>query len=158
MTDPEHLFGDYAAKLEEAQRTAEEVRSTLDSVRSTARADDGRVAVTVNASGNVVDLRLPDADLAATVLRTIRQAQARLAETVHTSAPPSLAGSAVLAELDTQYRTNYPEPAPDDQPRPRRTLRLGTDDEPAPPPQAAPRRPRPEPPGPDDFADRNLLR
>ena len=132
MTDPEHLLADYEDRMAATTRMAEQVRTGLDAVNTTARSSDGKVVVTVNASGNVVDLRLPDTDLAATVLNTIRRAQSQLADAVRTAMPAELRGTAVLAELDSQYRTAYPEPAR--KPRPARG-----DDEP-------------------EFGDRTLLR
>jgi hypothetical protein len=152
MTDPEHLLADFETRMAATTRTAEQVRTSLDAVNATARSGDGKVVVTVNASGNVVDLRLPDGDLAATVLNTIRRAQSQLADAVRTAMPAELDGTAVLAELDSQYRTAYPEPARE----PRRTLRFGPEDE------ATPDRPhRPRPARGDDepeFGDRTLLR
>jgi YbaB/EbfC DNA-binding family len=147
MTDPEHLLADYEARMAATTRMAEQVRTSLDAVNATARSGDGKVVVTVNASGNVVDLRLPDAELAATVLNTIRRAQSQLADAVRTAMPAELDGTAVLAELDSQYRTAYPEPARE----PRRTRHEVTPD----------RAPRPRPARGDDepeFGDRTLLR
>jgi hypothetical protein len=151
MTDPEHLLVDFETRLAETTRMAEQVRTSLDAVNATARSGDGKVMVTVNASGNVVDLRLPDGDLAATVLNTIRRAQSQLADAVRTAMPTELADTAVVAELDSQYRTAYPEPAREL----RRTLRLGPEDE-ATRDRPAPRRTR----GDDEpeFGDRTLLR
>ena len=158
MTDPEHLLADFETRLAETTRKAEQVRASLDTVNATARSGDGQVAVTVNASGNVVDLRLPDADLAVTVLNTIRRAQSQLADAVRTAMPAELTDTSLMAELDTQYRTAYPEPAPEPARSPRRSLRIGPEDE-AMPDRPAPHRPAPargddEP----EFGDRTLLR
>lgn len=154
MTDPEHLLADYEARMAETTRIAEQVRTSLDAVSATARSGDGKVVVTVNASGNVVDLRLADNELAASVLNTIRRAQSRLADAVRTTMPAELANTAVITELDAQYRAAYPEPAQE----PRRTLRLGPEDE-ATPDRPAPRR-QPPTRGEDEpeFGDRTLLR
>lgn len=156
MTDPDALLAEYEAKLAETTRRAEQVRSGLAATNATARSADGRIAVTVDASGNVVDLRLPDPDLATAVLDTIRRAQSRLADAARAAMPADLAGSALLAELDTQYRTAYPEPAPPQ--RPRQSLRIGAEDDRAAEPDR-PRRQRPTP-GDDDpgYGDRTLLR
>lgn len=154
MTDPEHLLADYNARMAETTRMAEQVRDGLAAVSATARSADGKFAVTVNAAGNVVDLRLPDPDLATTILTMIRRAQSQLADAVRTAMPAELAGSAVLAELDTQYRTSYPEPASDRAPR--RSLRLGVEEEHAVEPVRT-RRPRPPSDG-EEYGDRTLLR
>jgi hypothetical protein len=155
MTDPERLLADFEARLAETTRRAEQVRAGLERTSATARSADGRVAVTVNASGNVVGLRLPDPELAATVLATLRQAQSQLAAAARTAMPAELTGTDVLAELDTQYRTAYPEPAPPSRPT-RRHLRLGAEDEETP---ERPRRQRPERDGEEpEYGDRTLLR
>ena len=155
MTDPDALLADFEERLAETTRQAEQVRAGLAATRATAQSADGRIAVTVNASGNVVDLRLPDADLAAAVLDTIRRAQSRLADAARAAMPADLAGSAVLTELDTQYRTTYPEPPPP--PRPRQSLRFGAEEDRA----AEPDRPRARRQKPDDdtdYGNRSLLR
>jgi hypothetical protein len=155
MTDPERLLADYEARLAETTRMAEQVRAGLDKTSATARSGDGKVVVTVNASGNVVDLRLPDPDLAATVLATLRQAQSQLADAVHRAMPTELTGTEVLADLDTQYRAAYPVPEPARSPR--RHLRLGAEDTEDTPER--PRRPRPAQDGEEpEYGDRTLLR
>jgi hypothetical protein len=161
MTDPEALLAGYEARMAETTRMAEQVRAGLEAVSATARSGDGKVAVTVNASGNVVDLRLPDAELAATVLSTIRRAQSQLADAARTAMPAELTGTAVLAELDNQYRTAYPEPAAEPTARSvRRSLRIGTeDDHDTPPDRPVPRPPRPKPGDEEpEYGDRTLLR
>jgi len=156
MTDPEHLLADFETRLAETTRKAEQVRTSLDAVSVTARSGDGKVVVTVNASGNVVDLRLPDADLTVTVLSTIRRAQSQLAGAVRATMPAELTDTALMSELDTQYRTAYPEPAQEPARSPRRSLRLGPEDEVPPdrPHRPAPARGDDEP----EFGDRTLLR
>lgn len=151
MTDPEGLLADYEARMAETTRRAEQVRAGLAAVTATARSADGKVAVTVNASGNVVGLTLPDGDLASTLLSTIRRAQSQLADAVRTTMPADLAGTTLMAELDTQYRTAYPQPEPARSPR--RLMRLGPEEERE---AERPRRPR-SAPG-DDYDDRTLLR
>jgi hypothetical protein len=155
MTDPDRLLADFEARLAETTRMAEQVRAGLDATTATARSGDGKVAVTVNASGNVVDLRLPDPDLAAIVLTTLRQAQSQLADAAHKAMPPELTGTDVLTELDTQYRASYPVPQPS---RPtRRHLRLGAEETEEPPKR--PSRPHPPQDGEDpEYGDRTLLR
>lgn len=163
--DPENLLVDYEAKLAEVQRRAEHVREGLVRTTVTDRSTDGHISVTVNASGNVVGLKLadaacdqPGAELAEAILRTIARAQSELAGAVRATMAPELAGSELLAELDTQYRTNFPEPPPDT-PRPgRRTLRIGAEDDHAVPTEQPTRRPRQRPDDDVDYGDRNLLR
>ena len=163
--NPEEVLVDYEAKLAEVTRRAEQVRDGLARTTVTGRSTDGHISVTVNASGNVVGLKLadaacdqPGAELAEAILRTIARTQSQLAGAVQAAMAPELSGSNVMAELDTQYRTTFPEPPPDT-PRPgRRTLRIGSEDDPAVPTEPTPRRPRPKPDDDTDYGDRNLLR
>lgn len=110
-------MGDYEAKLAAAQRRAELVRDSLDRVRATGSSADGRITVTVNASGNVEDLTLAPHErsgpaLAADILHTIRTAQSNLADALRKTMSPTFEGSDLLAELDHQYRATYPVPEP----------------------------------------------
>jgi DNA-binding protein YbaB len=159
MSDP---IVDYEARLAQAQRRAEQIRDGLDRVRVTYRGDDGRITVTVNASGNVVDLKLgpretPGPELAEDILRTMRAAQAKLGEAVHAAMAADFAGSELLADLDRQYREAYPVPEQDRGAR--RTLRLGAEGDRAAAAADRPERARePRPDGDTDYGDRNLLR
>jgi DNA-binding protein YbaB len=163
MTDPDQLTADYEDKVAQAQQRAERIRDGLTALRVTERTQDGRVSVTVNASGNLVDLRLADGpqgkagpELAQDIMRTIHRAQSHLADAV-LAGLGEVAGPETLAELENQYRTTYPAPAEDAAERRRRTLRLGAElaDEAA---QQA-RRERPARDDTDtDYGDRNLLR
>jgi DNA-binding protein YbaB len=157
--DPEQLFVDYQAKLDDVVRKAEQVTAGLKAASVTERSDDGQVTVTVDASGNVTDLRIGPGgrqgpDLAQSIMATMRRAQARLADAVQQTVPPTV-GTTLMTELADQYRRTYPAPPPG--PRdPRRTMRLGADPE-APPPARPPRR-RPAPGDDTDYSNRGLLR
>ncbi len=82
---------------------------------------EGPVTVTIDSSGNVVDLRIKDHDdLAEAVLLAMRRTQAKLPEKL----------AEVMAEtigddrqtIDTvvgNYRAKFPEPLPDETPPPR---------------------------------------
>lgn len=157
--DPEQLFADYEARLEEVQRKAEQVTAGLKAAAVTERSDDGQVTVTVNSSGNVTDLRIAPGgrqgpDLAQSIMATMRRAQSRLADAVQHTVPATV-GTDLMAELTGQYRRAYPAPPPEPR-NPQRTMRLGTDPE-APPPARPPRR-RPAPGDDTDYSDRGLLR
>jgi hypothetical protein len=156
MTDPDGLLAEFEARLAETTRKAEQVHAGLAATNATAGSADGRIAVTVNASGNVVDLRLPDAELAAAILDTIRRAQSRLADAARKAMPAELSDTDLVSELDTQYRKAYPEPpAP---PRPRQKLRFGAEEDRA-AASGPSRRQRPKPGGDDtEYGDRTLLR
>lgn len=91
---------------------------------------EGPVTVTIDSSGNVVDLRIKDHDeLAASVLLAMRRTQARLPEKL----------AEVMAEtigddrqtIDTvvgNYRAKFPEPVTEENPPPR-PKPAGDDDE-----------------------------
>jgi len=156
MTDPEQLFVDYQARLDEAQRKAEQVRAGLSAITATERSADGQVTVTVNASGNVTDLRITPggrqgAELAQAVMNTMRRAQSKLASAVQNQLPPAIAD-----ELTRQYSGMYPAPPPEPPQGPRRTMRLGAQ------PDATPARrrraPRPGEQDDTDYSNRGLLR
>ena len=159
--DPEQLFADYESKLADVQRKAEQVSAGLKAAVVTERSEDGQVSVTVNASGNVTDLRVAPGtrqgpELAQTIMVTMRRAQSRLAEAVQRTVPATV-GAGLMTELTDQYRRTYPAPPPEPQ-GPRRTMRLGPDaGAPPPSPARAPRR-RPASGEDTDFSDRGLLR
>ncbi len=157
--DPEQLFADYESKLADVQRKAEQVSAGLKAAAVTERSEDGQVSVTVNASGNVTDLRIAPGtrqgpELAQTIMVIMRRAQSRLAEAVQRTVPAT-SGTGLMTELTDQYRRTYPAPPPE--PRgPRRTMRLGAENEAA--PLARPPRRRPAPGDDTDYSDRGLLR
>jgi DNA-binding protein YbaB len=157
--DPEQLFTDYEAKLDEVQRKAEQLTAGLNAAAVTERSDDGQVTVTVNAAGNVTDLRIGPGgrqgpDLAQSIMSTMRRAQSRLADAVRHTVPPTV-GPELMTELTDQYRRTYPVPPPESR-DPRRTMRLGAEEQQPPPPRPPRRRPAP---GDDtDYSDRGLLR
>ncbi|MFI7676704.1 YbaB/EbfC family nucleoid-associated protein [Actinophytocola sp. NPDC049390] len=161
--DPEQLIAGLEQDIEKVRRQANAVQDGLGAVRVTERSDDGQIAVTVNATGNVVELRLGDGprakqgqELAQEILHTMRRAQSRLADAVHDRLADT-APEATLAAMDDQYRTTYPRPRDEPKERKRSTLRIGAEED------LSAARPRPSRPGqrPDeapDFGDRNLLR
>jgi DNA-binding protein YbaB len=158
--DPEQLFIDYEAKLDEVQRKAEQITASLKATAVTERSDDGQVTVTVNAAGNVTDLRIGPSsrqgpDLAQSIMTTMRRAQSRLADAVQRTVPPTV-GTTLTTELTDQYRRTYPAPPPEPPRGPQRTMRLGAEDA-APPPARPPRR-RPAPGDDTDYSDRGFLR
>jgi DNA-binding protein YbaB len=160
MTDPEQLLADYEKKAAEAQQRAEHIRDGLAAVRVTERTSDGRIAVTVNSTGNLVDLRLAPHDkagpeLAQDILRTLRRAQSRIGDAVQDGLGDA-AGPETLAELTRQYRAAYPAVDPAE-PRRRTLLRLGAQAEEEQSRPARRDRAAPDDAGPD-YGDRNLLR
>lgn len=157
--DPEQLFTDYEAKLADVQRKAEQVTAGLRAAAVTERSDDGQVTVTVNASGNVTDLRIAPGgrqgpDLAQSIMITMRRAQSRLADAVQRTVPATV-GAELMSELTGQYRRTYPAPPPEPRDR-QRTMRIGQ--EAGAPPPARPSRRHPEPGDDTDYSDRGLLR
>ncbi|GAB1514480.1 YbaB/EbfC family nucleoid-associated protein [Actinophytocola sp. KF-1] len=157
--DPEQLFADYEARLAAVQRKAEQVSAGLTATSVTERSGDGQVTVTVNASGNVTDLRIAPGtrqgpELAAAIMVTMRRAQSRLVEAVQRTIPATV-GAGLMAELTDQYRRAYPAPPPEPPRGHRRAMRLGADNATAP---SRPPRRRPASGDDSDFSDRGLLR
>ncbi|WP_060574502.1 MULTISPECIES: YbaB/EbfC family nucleoid-associated protein [unclassified Pseudonocardia] len=79
----ETWLAEYRERLDEIRVRVEQARDRATAVTATAQTRDGAVAVTVDASGAVTDLRfgvraddLPRARLAGTVLRLCREAAA----------------------------------------------------------------------------------
>lgn len=161
--DPEELITGLEQNIEEVRSRALAIQDGLGAVRVTERSDDGQIAVTVNATGNVLDLRLADGprakqgpELAQDILDTMRRAQARIADTVRDRLADT-APEATLAAMDDQFRTTFPPPKEEPKARTRQTLRIGAEED----LRAAPRRPsRPgrQPDDDRDFGDRGLLR
>jgi DNA-binding protein YbaB len=104
------------------------VQRSLASVRETVTSDDGRVAVTVSASGTLLDLAIADdayralrpAELAALIVRTTAEATAlatRQASEVLAPVLPADTDPAALlsgtADLSAEELTPEPEPEPD---------------------------------------------
>jgi hypothetical protein len=83
---------------------------------ASATGGDGTIRVRVDSGGAITELKLPDAQLAAEILRTIRRAQAGLAEQVElavneTVGTESETGRAVLESFAQRFPA-----VPDDQP------------------------------------------
>lgn len=163
MTNPDQLIADFERKAVEARQRAERIRDGLTAVRVTERTPDGRVAVMVNSSGNLVDLRLADGpqdkagpELAQDIMRTVRRAQSRLADAVR-GGLGEVAGPETLAELTRQYHDTYPAPAEEPKERRRRTLRIGSEED-LPSAQPRSRRARQQSGDDPEYGDRNLLR
>ncbi|RZQ64250.1 YbaB/EbfC family nucleoid-associated protein [Amycolatopsis suaedae] len=116
MTAPEQLFADYEAKMQATLAKAEQMRTEIEAVQTTARSQDGQITVTVNHAGNVTDLVIgPTArtkpDLAQQIMRTMQQAQSQLADAMQAGVP-SIAGTETMNELVHQMHESYPEPEP----------------------------------------------
>ncbi|MFC3450322.1 YbaB/EbfC family nucleoid-associated protein [Amycolatopsis speibonae] len=156
MSNPEQLFADFEAKLADAQRKANQMRTEIESVSVSERSKDGQISVKVNHAGNLVGLEIgpsvrDNPALAQEILRVVQSAQSKLADAMQTGVP-SIAGSETMNELVSQLHNEYPEPEPtgyvegghqaadeDD--------RFVSDDElDAPPPPPAPKPPAPPAP------------
>ena len=105
----ERMIDDWQAGIEGRAARAKELSARLSRLSARARSDDRLVMVTVGASGDLVGLELdertrqrPAAETARAVLKTLRAAQARLAEavadaTAETVGADSATGRAVIA-------------------------------------------------------------
>ena len=105
----ERMIDDWQAGIEARAARARELSARLSRLSARARSDDRLVTVTVGASGDLVGLELdertrqrPAAETARAILKTLRAAQARLAEavaaaTAETVGADSATGRAVIA-------------------------------------------------------------
>lgn len=130
MTDPlSGAGGDAAAQVDQwvaqAKRKAERYRAmqaAAGQVSVTESGKDGLVTVTVDAAGNVTDLRITDqvrelsgAQVAAAVLTTLRRAQSRLPERLGEVMAGTIGDD--RQTMDTivgTYRAKFPEPEPEE--------------------------------------------
>ncbi|WP_410601526.1 YbaB/EbfC family nucleoid-associated protein [Amycolatopsis sp. lyj-90] len=116
MSNPEQLFADFEAKLADAQRKANQMRTEIESVSVSERSKDGQISVKVNHAGNLVGLEIgpsvrDNPALAQEILRVVQSAQSKLADAMQTGVP-SIAGSETMNELVDQLHNEYPEPEP----------------------------------------------
>ncbi|ANN14235.1 hypothetical protein SD37_00230 [Amycolatopsis orientalis] len=116
MSNPEQLFADFEAKLADAQRKANQMRTEIESVSVSERSKDGQISVKVNHAGNLVGLEIgpsvrDNPALAQEILRVVQSAQSKLAAAMQTGVP-SIAGTETMNELVNQLHNEYPEPEP----------------------------------------------
>jgi hypothetical protein len=105
----ERMIDDWQTGIEARAAQAKELSARLSRLSARVRSDDRLIAVTVGASGDLVGLELdertrqrPAAETARVILKTLRAAQARLAEavadaTAETVGIDSATGRAVIA-------------------------------------------------------------
>ncbi|MFK0243231.1 YbaB/EbfC family nucleoid-associated protein [Amycolatopsis azurea] len=116
MSNPERLFADFEAKLADAQRKANQMRTEIEGVSVSERSKDGQISVKVNHAGNLVGLEIgpsvrENPALAQEILRVVQTAQSKLAGAMQTGVP-SIAGTETMNELVSQLHNEYPEPEP----------------------------------------------
>ena len=114
---------DWAARVEQQTAPTTELSERLQRARATAESPAGEVAVTVDNSGGLADLRLseqatrlPSAELGELILATSRRAQARLAQQVADLTTSMYgAGSATASFINGAYAEQFPAPDDDDE-------------------------------------------
>ncbi|MFI6300727.1 YbaB/EbfC family nucleoid-associated protein [Amycolatopsis thailandensis] len=116
MSNPEQLFTDFEAKLADAQRKANQMRTEIEGVSVSERSKDGQISVKVNHAGNLVGLEIgpsvrDNPALAQEILRVVQSAQSKLAGAMQAGVP-SIAGTETMNELVNQLHNEYPEPEP----------------------------------------------
>ncbi|MFE6610113.1 YbaB/EbfC family nucleoid-associated protein [Amycolatopsis sp. NPDC057786] len=165
MSNPEQLFADFEAKLADAQRKANQMRTEIESVSVSERSKDGQISVKVNHAGNLVGLEIgpsvrDNPALAQEILRVVQSAQSKLAGAMQTGVP-SIAGTETMNELVSQLHNEYPEPEPTGfvegghQEMDEDDRFVAEDELDAPPPPPAPKPPAPPaPPAPPRAARR----
>jgi len=116
----------------------QELRAQAGQVSVAESSANGLVTVTIDASGNVTDLRITDrvrelsgAEVAAEVLLTMRRAQAKLPEKLAEVMAATLgdADGGTQQTIVGSYRAKFPDPEPDDTPPPARPARPRDDDD-----------------------------
>lgn len=120
MSDPSQIFAQYEGKLAEAQRKSEDIRSGLADLRVTERSTDGQIVVSVNSSGNLVDIQLGDSlqrrepsSVGPDILRAVQAAQNRVAGALREAMNPMLGDSAAMDFMIGQVRSAQPPPPPE---------------------------------------------
>jgi DNA-binding protein YbaB len=174
MTDPNQIFAQYEGKLAEAQRKSEDIRTGLATLRVTERSPDGQISVSVNSSGNLVDIQLGASlqrrepqSVGQDILRAVQAAQNRVAGALREAMAPMMGGdSEAMDFMVSQVRSAQP-PLPPAYvpggggyvaPEHRSAFDTRSDDD-APPPPVPPRsQPRPRPDDDEDFGGREFLR
>ncbi|MGX7827754.1 YbaB/EbfC family nucleoid-associated protein [Actinokineospora sp. 24-640] len=121
-SDPDRMLAGFQAQIEANLRQADQLQAATEGLRVTESSPDSSVSVTVDATGNVADLKLttaalakgPDA-VATSVLTTLRAAQARVGERVRETVAPLLGeNSATMDMLMSGYADRFgaAEPTP----------------------------------------------
>jgi DNA-binding protein YbaB len=129
-------FGEVLAESRGAMERFARMRAQAEQVSVTETSADGTVTVTVNSGGVLTDLKIadqalgqPGARVAATVLTTMRQAQAQLANRMNEVMQATMADDgATVDRVLSVYRDRFPEPEPD--PKPDTEMRFEPNDEP----------------------------
>ena len=119
--DPDDAIDDWAARVERQTALTTELSERLQQERASAESSGGEVAVTVDHSGGLADLRLSEramrlspSELGEIIMATSRRAQAKLAQQVADMVGSLYgAGSETAAFIGKTYSEQFPEP--DDQ-------------------------------------------
>jgi DNA-binding protein YbaB len=123
----------------------QQMRAGVAQIAVTETSSDGVVTVTVDAGGNVTDLRVtdgasgwPGTKISTVVLTTMRRAQAKLADRVAEVMTGTVGDEpSALDAVLTNYHSKFPQPPPDEPSR-STDLPIGQSTEPTPPPVPAP--------------------
>ena len=115
--DPEFAFEDWVVRVQRQSALTAELSERLQQVRASAESWDGEVAVTVDHSGGLAELRLSDQamrrparELSEIILATSQRAQARLAKDVEALASGLYgAGSETASFIAGTYTEQFPE-------------------------------------------------
>lgn len=118
-TDPDQLLANYQSKLRDAEAKSQRINEAIEGLQITERSGDREVSVTVNSSGNLVDLsfgtgirnRNPKG-LAQEVLDCVNRAQARASEQLREAVQPEIGDS---APFDFMLNSVNSAPASSDQ-------------------------------------------
>lgn len=126
MMLPEDWLRSFELRAQEQVERAQELSRRLDGASVSATSAGHEVRLSVDSSGGLASLEFGSAarelsldELAAVVLRTSRQAQARLAETMGDLAAEIVGrGSETASFIGRAYGDRFPRPVDDDEERP----------------------------------------
>lgn len=142
MSSPEGMLAGFQAQIDAKLRQADELQAVTEQLRVTETSPDSSVAVTVDSTGNLTDLRVTQAALdkgpesvSTAVLATLRAAQARVGERVKEAVAPLIGeDSETMGMLMSGYADRFglaedPQAPPPPPPPPARGRRGDDDDD-----------------------------
>jgi DNA-binding protein YbaB len=108
-----------ASELEATAARLDRLSTAIAAISVTEHADDGSVRVTATSTGRVTAIELADsvrrltpAAIAATVLRCVQRAQARIADQVAAATQDTLGDHPAGRDIVAEYRSRFPAVSP----------------------------------------------
>lgn len=125
MSSPDAMLAGFQAQIDAKLRQADALTAVTQQLRVTETSPDSSVAVTVDATGNVTDLKVTQAALdkgpeavSTSVLATLRAAQAKVGDRVKDAVAPLIGeDSETMGMLMSGYENRFGQPEPTQPPR-----------------------------------------